>query len=68
MSFVAVFELGSLLCGAAQSSKMLIVGRAVAGLGGAGIQNGALTIISAAVPLHKRAGKLCSFDSAIDKH
>lgn len=58
MSFVAVFELGSLLCGAAQSSKMLIVGRAVAGLGGAGIQNGALTIISAAVPLYKRAAYL----------
>src|SRR5271167_3146277 len=30
MAFVAIFELGSLLCGVAQSSKMLIVGRAVA--------------------------------------
>lgn len=33
---------------------MLIVSRAVAGLGGAGIMNGALTIISVAVPLPKR--------------
>lgn len=56
MAFVAVFELGSILCGAAQSSKMLIIGRAVAGLGGSGIQNGALTIIAACVPLHKRGG------------
>ena len=56
MAFMAIFELGSLLCGVATSSKMLIVGRAVAGLGGSGIQNGALTIISACVPLEKRAG------------
>lgn len=33
---------------------MLIVGRAVAGMGTAGLQNGAFTIISACVPLHKR--------------
>ena len=50
MMFVAVFELGSVLCGVAQSSNMLIVGRAVAGIGGSGIQNGALTIIAACVP------------------
>lgn len=56
MAFLALFELGSLLCGVAQSSKMLIVGRAIAGLGGSGLQNGALTIISACVPLQKRAG------------
>lgn len=32
---------------------MLIVGRAVAGIGGSGLVNGALTIISACVPLNK---------------
>lgn len=53
--FIALFELGSLLCGVATSSKMLIVGRAVAGMGGSGLMNGALTIISACVPLHTRA-------------
>ncbi|KAK4555208.1 hypothetical protein LTR86_007504 [Recurvomyces mirabilis] len=54
ISFFALFEFGSLLCGVANSSKMLIVGRAVAGMGTAGLQNGAFTIISASVPLHKR--------------
>lgn len=33
---------------------MLIVSRAIAGMGGAGLMNGALTIIAVAVPLHKR--------------
>lgn len=47
-----------MLCGAAVSSPMLIVGRAVAGLGGAGIVNGAITIVSGCVPLEKRPGKL----------
>ncbi|KAL1963468.1 hypothetical protein VTN77DRAFT_8369 [Rasamsonia byssochlamydoides] len=54
LTFFFVFELGSLLCGVATSSKMLIVARAVAGLGSAGLMNGALTILSACVPLHKR--------------
>jgi MFS family permease len=56
MSFLFVFTLGSLICGVAKSSNMLIVGRAVAGLGTSGIQNGAITIISNLVPLEKRAG------------
>ncbi|KAK3634410.1 hypothetical protein LTR56_015289 [Elasticomyces elasticus] len=58
ISFFAVFEIGSLLCGVATSSKMLIVGRAIAGMGTAGLQNGAMTIISACVPLHKRPALL----------
>ncbi|KFZ13907.1 hypothetical protein V502_06355 [Pseudogymnoascus sp. VKM F-4520 (FW-2644)] len=33
---------------------MFIVSRAVAGLGGAGLINGAITIISTCIPLHKR--------------
>lgn len=52
--FFAIFEIGSLLCGVSQSSNMLIISRAVAGMGGAGLMNGALTIISVAVPLPKR--------------
>jgi len=35
---------------------MLIVGRAIQGMGTAGLQNGAFTIISAAVPLVQRPG------------
>jgi MFS family permease len=52
--FLLVFEVGSAVCGSAQSSKALIVGRAVAGLGGSGIMNGALTIISASSPMDKQ--------------
>ena len=36
---------------------MLIVGRAVAGLGAAGIINGAITIVSSCAPLEKRPGE-----------
>ena len=54
LTFLGIFELGSLLCGVANSSKMLIVGRAVAGLGSSGIINGALTIIAACLPIQKR--------------
>lgn len=36
---------------------MLIVGRAVAGIGAAGIINGALIIVSSCVPMEKRPGK-----------
>lgn len=46
-----------MLCGAATSSDMLIVGRAVAGLGAAGIITGVITIISSCAPLEKRPGK-----------
>lgn len=61
--FFGIFELGSLLCGVAVSSNMLIVGRAVAGMGGAGLTNGALTIVAASVPLHKRPGEKTSPES-----
>ncbi|KAJ5949625.1 hypothetical protein N7454_001209 [Penicillium verhagenii] len=53
LAFFFVFELGSLLCGISTSSKMLIIARAVAGLGSSGLMNGSLTIISSCVPLHK---------------
>ncbi|KAI0020357.1 putative MFS multidrug transporter [Xylariomycetidae sp. FL0641] len=51
---VLVFELGSLLCAVSTSSAFFIVGRAVAGVGGSGIQNGGMSVISGAVPAHKR--------------
>ncbi|PYH98429.1 MFS general substrate transporter [Aspergillus ellipticus CBS 707.79] len=54
LTFFAVFELGSLLCGIAISSKMLIIGRAVAGLGSSGLMNGGLIILAGAVPMQKR--------------
>ncbi|KAK6433068.1 hypothetical protein LTR95_010754 [Oleoguttula sp. CCFEE 5521] len=54
LAFFALFELGSLICALATSSNMFIVGRAIAGMGTAGLQNGAFTIIAASVPLIKR--------------
>ncbi|ETS82216.1 hypothetical protein PFICI_07218 [Pestalotiopsis fici W106-1] len=52
--FVAIFEVGSLLCGVATSSTLFILGRTIAGLGTSGLENGALTLIAGAVPLQKR--------------
>ena len=43
---ISIFELGSLICGIAPSSDVLIVGRAIAGLGCAGIFTGGYTIIA----------------------
>ncbi|CAG8975255.1 hypothetical protein HYALB_00007955 [Hymenoscyphus albidus] len=54
LAFLFLFEIGSAVCGAALSSKMLVIGRAVAGLGGSGLRNGALSIITECVPLSKR--------------
>ncbi|KAG6361750.1 hypothetical protein INS49_009978 [Diaporthe citri] len=55
LSFFFVFVVGSAICGAAQSSSMFIVGRAIAGVGSSGIGNGALTIISAILPPRAQA-------------
>jgi MFS family permease len=57
LAFVFVFELGSLICGVASSSVVFIVGRAIAGSGASGILNGAMTIISGAVPREKSPGE-----------
>ncbi|KAK3986898.1 major facilitator superfamily domain-containing protein [Cladorrhinum sp. PSN332] len=49
-----IFELGSLMCGVAPNSMTLIVGRAIAGWGSAGILTGSFVVVSAAIPLHLR--------------
>jgi MFS family permease len=54
LTCIATFEVGSATCGAAPSSNALIVGRAVAGLGGAGIFSGAIIIFVHTVPLQNR--------------
>lgn len=51
---IGIFELGSLVCGAAPTSTALIIGRAIAGIGSSGIFAGALVIVAYTVPLHKR--------------
>lgn len=45
---------GSLLCGAASTSTMLIVGRAVTGLGSAGLLSGCFVILVQSTPLRRR--------------
>ncbi|KAG9249098.1 MFS multidrug transporter [Calycina marina] len=54
LTSIAIFEIGSLLCGAAPNSTALILGRAIAGLGSAGLFNGAMVIISYSVRLEHR--------------
>lgn len=49
-----IFEGGSLICGIAPNSKTLIVGRAIAGLGAAGLSVGGTTLVSFTVPPAKR--------------
>lgn len=51
---IFIFEVGSLICGVAQSSTTLIVGRAVAGVGGAGLASGGYTIIAFSAPVRLR--------------
>ncbi|KAJ5969659.1 hypothetical protein N7501_005907 [Penicillium viridicatum] len=51
---LAIFELGSLLCALAVNSPMLIVGRAIAGIGAAGCFTGAFCIVAVSSPLVKR--------------
>ncbi|KAL4959568.1 MDR family MFS transporter [Aspergillus stella-maris] len=51
---LVVFEVGSALCGAAPNSTAFIIGRAIAGLGSAGIFSGGMMIVISMVPLHKR--------------
>lgn len=51
---IVIFEAGSALCGAAPNSIAFIIGRAIAGLGSAGIFSGGIMIILPLVPLRKR--------------
>ncbi|CEP16105.1 hypothetical protein [Parasitella parasitica] len=51
---IAVFLFGSVLCGASRNMIMLIVGRAIAGIGAAGIFSMVFVIFSDLVPLEQR--------------
>ncbi|KAI1193539.1 MFS general substrate transporter [Nemania serpens] len=55
---VVIFEVGSIICGAAPNSNALIVGRAIAGLGGAGISTGGTTIVAFSATPEKRPALL----------
>lgn len=54
LTVIAIFELGSLICGVAPNSIAFILGRAIAGLGSAGIFSGSMMTMLYTVPLHKR--------------
>ncbi|KAH8817130.1 major facilitator superfamily domain-containing protein, partial [Xylogone sp. PMI_703] len=51
---IVIFEVGSTVCGAAPSSTSFIIGRAIAGIGTAGITSGSLTIITTNIPFRWR--------------
>ncbi|KAK4164945.1 putative HC-toxin efflux carrier [Cladorrhinum sp. PSN259] len=51
---IIIFEVGSAVCGAAPNSVAFIIGRAIAGVGAAGIMSGTIVVIVFSVPLHKR--------------
>ncbi|RGP75264.1 aflatoxin efflux pump aflt [Fusarium sporotrichioides] len=54
LACILTFEVGSAICGAAPTSVAFIVGRAIAGIGAAGIMTGSMMSIIPMVPLHKR--------------
>ncbi|KAF2149693.1 MFS general substrate transporter [Myriangium duriaei CBS 260.36] len=54
LTSLVIFEIGSAICGAAPSSTAFIVGRAIAGLGSAGVWSGNIVIMIPVVPLEKR--------------
>ncbi|KAI1106629.1 MFS general substrate transporter [Jackrogersella minutella] len=54
LATVLLFEVGSVICGAAPNSIAFILGRAIAGLGSAGIFTGVMIIMLPLVPLRKR--------------
>ncbi|OBT79326.1 hypothetical protein VF21_01842 [Pseudogymnoascus sp. 05NY08] len=51
---LGIFEIGSLVCALAPTSMALIIGRAVAGVGSAGIFTGALVVLAHTVRVERR--------------
>ncbi|RDI86257.1 hypothetical protein Vi05172_g3666 [Venturia inaequalis] len=54
LTSIIIFEVGSLVCATAPSSKVLIVGRAIAGAGVGGLFTGSIIIVAYCLPLPKR--------------
>lgn len=51
---VVIFEVGSAICGAAPDMDAMIVGRAIAGVGGSGMYVGCLALLSMTTTLRER--------------
>ncbi|KAK3316233.1 major facilitator superfamily domain-containing protein [Apodospora peruviana] len=54
LAAILIFELGSLVCALAPTSNAFIVGRALAGVGTAGLFSGSVVILSYTLPLRTR--------------
>jgi EmrB/QacA subfamily drug resistance transporter len=54
LAVIGLFEVGSVMCGAASNSTAFIFGRAIAGLGSAGVFSGSIVIIVHSIPIAKR--------------
>lgn len=54
LSGVVLFEVGSAVCGSAPSSTAFIIGRAISGLGAAGMFSGFMVIMFHIIPLSQR--------------
>ncbi|KAM3535274.1 hypothetical protein MY4038_001515 [Beauveria bassiana] len=54
LTAIFVFEVGSLICAVSPTSVAFIIGRAIAGVGTAGLFSGAVVILSHSLPLSKR--------------
>ncbi|KAJ8097654.1 major facilitator superfamily domain-containing protein [Lipomyces tetrasporus] len=54
LAAIVLFEIGSVVCGAAVSMDMLIGGRVIAGIGGGGIQMLVILILTEIAPIQKR--------------
>ncbi|KKZ65949.1 hypothetical protein EMCG_08292 [[Emmonsia] crescens] len=51
---VCLFEIGSAICGAAPSINVMILGRAIAGMGGSGLYVGCMTLIATSTTIAER--------------
>ncbi|KAI0099778.1 major facilitator superfamily domain-containing protein [Nemania sp. FL0031] len=63
LAYLVIFLIGNLICALARSSTVLIVGRAVAGLGASGIFAGSFVVLTTVIPLHRRAVYLGSISA-----
>ncbi|KAI6749405.1 hypothetical protein HG530_015244 [Fusarium avenaceum] len=59
-----IFEIGSIVCASAPTSNALIVGRAITGIGGAGIGSGAFIYVTLLFPLEERPKYLGALGAA----
>ncbi|KAL8636376.1 MAG: hypothetical protein Q9228_006218 [Teloschistes exilis] len=63
MTSIGIFELGSAVSGATPTSTGFIIGRAITGLGSAGMINGAIIVMFHIIPLAKRPTWTAGFGS-----